>query len=449
MKKSLNHGLEGLRDDTAGIEGYKKTEVGVIPDDWKAEKLGELFKFKNGVNAEKKYYGKGIKFINILEVIQKSSLFYEDIPGFISLDSGTIKKNIVQKGDVLFNRTSETQEEIGLTSVYLDDKEVVFGGFVIRARPISDSIDYYFSKYGFSSVIVRNQIIKKGQGAVRANIGQSDLKEVCIPLPPLPEQKAIAQSLSDVDALITECDRIITKKRNTKQGTMQQLLTGKKRLPGFSGEWQVSEINIPEGYKKTEYGLIPIDWEDKTIGDLVSFSGGSQPPRSTFLFEQKQGYIRLIQIRDYKTDEFKTYIPEYLARKKCSVDDIMIGRYGPPIFQILKGIEGAYNVALIKAAPIGSLNKKYLYYFLKQESLLKFVEGLSQRSSGQTGIEMDALKDYPFPVPSDAEEQKAIAQILSDMDTEIAALEQKRDKYKAIKQGMMQELLIGKTRLKI
>jgi type I restriction enzyme, S subunit len=206
-------------------------------------------------------------------------------------------------------------------------------------------------------------------------------------------------------------------------------------------------MDIPQGYKQTELGVIPEDWENKTIGDLVSFSGGSQPPRSTFIFEHKEGYIRLIQIRDYKTDEFKTYIPENLARKRCSIDDIMIGRYGPPIFQILQGIEGAYNVALIKATPIGNVSKNYLYYFLKQESLLKFVEGLSQRSSGQTGIEMDALKDYPFPIPSDIEEQKAIAQSLSDVDALITAIDKLITKKRNIKQGTMQQLLTGKKRL--
>jgi type I restriction enzyme, S subunit len=198
--------------------------------DWEVKKLGRLFKFKNGVNAEKKHYGKGIKFINILEVIQRNSIFYNDIPGLINLDTEAIKSNCVLKGDVLFNRTSETQEEIGLAAVYLDDKEVVFGGFVIRARPINDLIDSYFCKYAFSSLTVRNQIIKKGQGAIRANIGQSDLKEIFILLPSLPEQKAIAQILSDMDAEIAALEKKRDKYKAVKQGMMQELLTGKTRL---------------------------------------------------------------------------------------------------------------------------------------------------------------------------------------------------------------------------
>jgi type I restriction enzyme S subunit len=203
---------------------------------------------------------------------------------------------------------------------------------------------------------------------------------------------------------------------------------------------------IREGYQQTAIGLIPCDWEVKKVGDLVNFSGGSQPPRSCFYFSPKQGYIRLIQIRDYKTDEYASYIPEHLANKKCLKDDIMIGRYGPPIFQILRGLEGAYNVAIIKAIPCESLDKEYLYYFLNQESLFKFIEALSQRSSGQTGVDMEQLKAYPFPFPT-LPEQKAIAEALGDVDRLINACDRLIVKKRDIKQGAMQELLTGRSRL--
>lgn len=206
------------------------------------------------------------------------------------------------------------------------------------------------------------------------------------------------------------------------------------------------EEKIPEGYKKTEEGYFPVDWYDKKVGNLVKFSGGSQPPRSTFKFEKKEGYIRLIQIRDYKADAYATFIPENLANKKCTKEDIMIGRYGPPIFQILRGIEGAYNVALLKASPSNELNKEYLYYFLKQDKLFRFIELLSQRSSGQTGVDIVALREYPFHLPP-LPEQKAIAEVLSDTDSLISSLEKLIEKKKKIKIGAMQELLTGEKRL--
>ncbi len=113
---------------------------------------------------------------------------------------------------------------------------------------------------------------------------------------------------------------------------------------------------IPQGYKRTEGGVIPDDWLEHSLGELIEFEGGSQPDKSVFRSSWKPGYVRLIQIRDYKSDRFETYIPAKLARRFCGETDIMIGRYGPPVFQILRGIDGAYNVALIKAKPLTPIN---------------------------------------------------------------------------------------------
>ena len=135
-----------------------------------------------------------------------------------------------------------------------------------------------------------------------------------------------------------------------------------------------------------------------TIDDVIEFQGGSQPDKKYFEYTSTPDNIRLIQIRDYKSDRFITYIPKSMARRFCTADDIMIGRYGPPIFQILKGIEGSFNVALMKATPKMG-NKEFIRHFLMQECLLHYLEGLSKRTAGQDGIQMDKLKAYPFPYP--------------------------------------------------
>ncbi|MCU4202790.1 restriction endonuclease subunit S [Vibrio cholerae] len=206
------------------------------------------------------------------------------------------------------------------------------------------------------------------------------------------------------------------------------------------------ELEIPKGYLKTEYGIFPSDWCVLTLDDVCSFAGGAQPEKSVFSYKEQSGYIRLIQIRDYKSDKDIVYIPEKLARKKCSTVDIMIGRYGPPIFQILRGIEGAYNVALIKATPKENIDREFLYYFLKNDSLFELMDMLSQRSSGQTGVELPALKSYPIGLPP-IEEQTAIANALSDVDALISELEKLIAKKQAIKTATMQQLLTGRTRL--
>lgn len=156
----------------------------------------------------------------------------------------------------------------------------------------------------------------------------------------------------------------------------------------------------------------------KTLGEVCDFIGGSQPAKKFFSSEKQEGYIRLIQIRDYKTDSYVTYIPKGSTKKFCSKSDIMIGRYGPPIFQILRGIEGAYNVALMKARPKKNIINDYLYYFLRQEHLFNYINALSPRTGGQTGVDVVMLKNYPITLP-ELEYQKKIAKVLSDLDAKI------------------------------
>lgn len=205
-------------------------------------------------------------------------------------------------------------------------------------------------------------------------------------------------------------------------------------------------MEIRAGYKNSEVGVIPDEWDCVGLGSVSRYEGGSQPPLLTFSSVAKKDHIRLIQIRDYKTDKYATYIPIALARRFCSEDEIMIGRYGPPIFQILKGINGAYNVALMKAIPSDKVTNDFLYYTLKRDDLFRYVELLSQRSSGQTGVDLVGLRSYLIALPS-LPEQQAIATALSDIDGLISSLKKLIDKKKNIKQGVMRELLTGKKRL--
>lgn len=206
-----------------------------LPKGWSLVQLSQLMKFQNGLNSDKSAYGRGLRFANVLEVITHSHLFANMIPGRVITSVSETNRYLVQKGDLLFNRTSETQEEVGLASVYLDDEPILFGGFVLRGKPISDALDPVFAGYGLRSKIVREQIIAAGQGGIRANIGQQSLSKIKVALPSRLEQKAIAEALSDADTLIEGLERLIAKKRLIKQGAMQELLTGRRRLPGFSG----------------------------------------------------------------------------------------------------------------------------------------------------------------------------------------------------------------------
>ena len=271
-------------------------------------------------------------------------------------------------------------------------------------------------------------------GNVTKFINKTTMSEIEFLLPPLKEQQKIADILSSVDAAIEKTEQVITKTEEVKKRLMQQLLTKGIRHTEF---------------KQTEIGEIPVEWSVNRFKDLVSFSGGAQPPRKEFVFKPREGYIRLIQIRDYKNDKYATYIPKELAKKLCDATDIMIGRYGPPIFQILRGIEGTYNVALIKAIPDEIyLNKDYLYYFLQRQDLFNLIDHLSQRSSGQTGIDMEALNNFGFPLPQ-LEEQMEIVKIIRNIENKIHTEKIKYSKLNAVKTGLMQQLLTGKVRVKI
>lgn len=287
--------------------------------------------------------------------------------------------------------------------------------------------------YSLKQESLYNDLINKVGASAMPAVNFGMVSKLKITIPHLPEQLRIAEILSSNYALITKTDVLIEKTKEVKQGLMQELLT--------------KGIGHTE-FKDSELGRIPKDWEVKTIGDLVKLEGGSQPERKYFQFEKKTGYIRLIQIRDYKSDRFITYIPIEPTKKFCKKDDTMIGRYGPPIFQILRGLEGAYNVALIKAIPNKHVTNEYLYYFLKQERLFNLIESLSQRTSGQTGIDIDALKGYCFPLPTVFEQQR-ITEILINADEKLEALTKRKQQLEKIKQGLMQDLLTGRVRVKV
>ena len=173
------------------------------------------------------------------------------------------------------------------------------------------------------------------------------------------------------------------------------------------------------------------------MDEIVEFQGGSQPDKKYFEYESTDDNIRLIQIRDYKTDNYITYIPKAMAKRFCTAEDIMIGRYGPPIFQILQGIEGAFNVALMKATPRQG-NREYVRWFLKQDCLLHYLEGMSKRTAGQDGIQMDKLKTYPFPLaPKELQEQ--FATFATQVDKSKAAVQKSLDETQMLFDSLMQK----------
>ncbi len=181
----------------------------MVPKGWTHCNLGSLLEFKNGINTDAANYGHGTKFVNVMDVFESDSLTHDQIRGSVKITDDQLNTYALKRGDVLFNRTSETREEIAFASVYLDDKPAVFGGFVIRGRPTGGMLDADFSKYCFRAGGIRRELTRRCQGVIRANIGQGDMREISILLPPIEEQKEIAAILDTWDRAIETVDRLI------------------------------------------------------------------------------------------------------------------------------------------------------------------------------------------------------------------------------------------------
>src|SRR5699024_5456017 len=158
-------------------------------------KLGDLLSFKNGINADAGAYGVGTKFVNLLDIFNNKYLHYKDIVGKVNATDKQREDYSVKKGDILFNRTSEIREEIAFSSVYFDEKEAVFGGFVIRGRPEKKWIDKDYSIYAFRHEYFRNQFVRMAQGSVRANISQKYLSVVNLLLTLISEHENISENI--------------------------------------------------------------------------------------------------------------------------------------------------------------------------------------------------------------------------------------------------------------
>lgn len=398
---------------------------------WESAAFADLYSFQNGVNADKSAYGRGIPFVNVLEVIKNSHLDARKITGRVSLNRNQIECYMLRSGDLLFNRTSETQEEVGLAAVYLDSAPAVFGGFVIRGRPKNGRLLGKYAGYALRALSVREQIVALGQGAVRANIGQGDLRKVEIAVPPLAEQEAIANALSDADAYIESLEKLIEKKRAIKKGAMQELLTGKP-------DWRHSNLWDLCGQRKELF-----DDGDWIEAEHITSSG-----------------IRLIQTGNIGEGEFldrseKKCIFEKsfhaLRCKSLRAGDILICRLAEPAGRacILPELEENKVITSVDVTICRPDQTKVDRRFLVQLfSTANWLGMVSERSGGTTHkrIARGALGRLSFAIPSMVEQRK-IADILCDMDQSIFQLGAKLAKARLLKQGMMQELLTGRIRL--
>ena len=405
--------------------GFKMTEVGVIPEDWEVKELSSISEIKSGKRLPKGSLVTSSKtpypYIRVIDMnmgyLNLSNIMYvpENVQPMIS-------KYIISKNDIYIS-VAGTLGLVGKIPEELDGANLTENAN--RITEIQCNRDYLM--YYMMSPLIQNVIEAERTIGAQPKLALQRIRDFYIVLPgDNREQTAIAAALSDVDSLISALTKKIEKKKAIKQGLMQQLLTGKKRLPGFGGVWDVvqlkriiSEFIVPMRDKPTALtGPIPWcrieDFDGKYLKKSLSNQG--------------------VDLNTVSQMNLKIF-PVNTLLVSCSAN---LGRCAIVKQKLVT------NQTFIGLVPSDRIDVEFLYYKMSRED-----KNLNNMATGTTisYLSREQFENYEILIPSSKAEQTAIANILSDCDSEIAALEEKRDKYQEIKQGMMQQLLTGKIRL--
>ncbi|MEI8571385.1 restriction endonuclease subunit S [Methylomonas sp. LW13] len=409
--------------------GYKMTEVGVIPVDWDIKHVGDFADVGSGGTPSREkpaYWGGSIPWVTTSQidfgVITEADQFIteEGLKNSAAklLPTGTLLMALYGQG--------KTRGKVGVLGIPAATNQAC-ASIALHAGVLPEFVLHFLtSRYE----AIRNSSNTGGQENLNGNI----VKGTSVAFPPLPEQRAIAAALSDVDALLDGLERLIAKKRDLKHAAMQQLLTGQTRLPGFSGEW--SKINVAKHAKLNAR----IGWQALTTEEYLK-NGTHFLVTGTDFVDGRVNWATC-----HYVDEWRYNQDRNIQLKNCDVlltKDGTIGKVG-----YVDGLPGpaTLNSGVFVIRPVQeAFVPLFLFYVLASQI---FDDFLAMITAGSTIVHL-YQKDFvgfEFLAP-DTEEQTAIAAVLSDMDAELAALEARRDKTRALKQGMIQELLTGKTRL--
>ena len=397
--------------------------------EWEEKKLGELLTFKNGLNASKEQYGSGVKFINVLDIINNHFITHEKIIGSVNVSEKEIEKNTVQYGDILFQRSSETRDEVGQANIYLDKEyNAVFGGFVIRGQGIVE-YEPMFMNYLLKTQFARKEITTKSGGSTRFNVGQETLKEVNIFTTFLKEQKKIAQFLTAIDKKIQQLQEKKTLLAQYKKGLMQQLFSQKIRFKDETGKafpkWEEKVFNeVAERVKRKNKE------NNRTILTISAQDG---------LVDQENYFNKRIASRDV-TGYYLLHKDDFAYNKSYSAG------YPMGAFKRLKNYEkGVLSTLYICFKIIDDNINEYFEHFFESGSLNKQISQIAQEGARNHGLlnisVIDFFNTIKVSVPC-IEEQKKIANLLTAIDEKIETVNQQLEQAKAYKKGLLQQLFV-------
>jgi len=407
--------------ETKNTKVFYNTE---IPSDWAISHLGELGVFSKGKGILKEQViEEGLPCIRYGEIYTTHDFIIKKLKSFINDDVAKESKEI-KRGDILFAGSGETVEEIGKAVAYLGNEVAYAGGDVVILSTKND-VDAECLSYVLETDFVRRQKRVLGQGNSVVHIYSSDLSKVKILLPPLSEQKAIAQVLSTADAAIQTTEKLIAQKELRKKWLMQQLLTGKKRLKGFDGEWKKERLEkylVKHDEKSTENNQYPV---------LTSSRRG--------IFLQSDYYTRDVASED---NTGYNVVPRGYFTYRHMSDDLIFK------FNINDIVDRGIVSTLYPVFTTKDINSYFLLVKLNEGSEFKMHAEEQKQGGSRTYVYFKTLCQLKLNLPS-CEEQTAIAQVLQAADKEISLLKAKAEKLREQKKGLMQVLLTGKKRLKI
>lgn len=400
---------------------------------WFQKSLGHLLEFKNGFNASKESYGSGEKFINVLDIIQNDFITHDKILGSVQITKTEFEKYKVEYGDILFQRSSETREEVGQANVYLDKhRSATFGGFVIRGKKTGE-YNPFFLNCLLKTPQARNEITSKSGGSTRYNVGQETLSQVTIILPSLPEQQKIAEFLTTVDKRIELLQAKKEKLEAYKKGVMQQIFSQKLRFKADNGS------DFP-------------DWEERKLGDLgQTFNGLTGKSKENF--GQGKPYIQYKQIFDsaeIKPDGFGLVeVGDEESQSRVQRGDVFfttssetpheIGMASVLITQVGDVYLNSFCFGF-RPSSIDDLIPEFSRYFFRSPAVRKEIVKLAQGSTRYNMSKVELMKlSFFMPEP---EEQKKIAQFLTSLDSSIETLEKQINHTLTWKKGLLQKMFV-------
>lgn len=427
-------------------KGYKLTEAGVIPEDWDVRKIGDIAEVIRGASprpkGDKRFYGGNIPRLMVEDVTRDGKYVTPSVDSLT--EAGAKLSRPCDKGTL----TLVCSGTVGIPSILAVNACIHDGFLGLTKVKKSVSIDYLYHFFTTQQEKFNNSAT---HGGVFTNLTTDGVKEFLLALPRNKnEQIAIANFLSDTDTFITELEQLIIKKQSIKTATMQQLLTGRTRLTQFA---QYPNGTI-KNYKSSELGLIPEDWEVARLAQVAKVidphPSHRAPPEESYGVPfvgigdlNESGELINSEVRRVN----QSILQEHSERYTLHNQPIGLGRVASigKVIRLRLGKE-PYAISPTLGVIDGfACTNDFLFYYLKSESV---TEQFSRVMSGSTrsSVGMNVLKEI-LVVKISNEEQISIAAILSDMDAELKALEQKLAKFRAIKQGMMQQLLTGRIRL--